>query len=146
MSEFSGSKGVIIDGREQDGRTRMGEDGSYDALDLQDVRPHEVVTIVTDHRVQEFVKGEAGEHESVLNNWMLGPTAVRLALSEPTGKGTDFIHHGVVVKKGLGLQVSYPESNHPNVTYGLGVIVDITKSSSRTWDERGRRAAAGLEN
>lgn len=68
---------------------------------------------------------ETGEHDSALANWALGANAVRLALSEPTGNGADFIHHGIVLKERLGLQVSYPASEHPHVVHGLGVIASI---------------------
>lgn len=126
MTEFAGAKGVIINGREQNGRTYRRDDGTLESLDLKDVLPGETVTVVTSGGVQELTKIEGGEHDSALDNWKMGAEAVRIALSEPSGKGgTDFLHHGIVMKERLGLQVSYPASEKPNVVHGLGVIASI---------------------
>ncbi len=37
MTEFAGAKGVIINGREQNGRTYRRDDGTLESLDLKDV-------------------------------------------------------------------------------------------------------------
>jgi hypothetical protein len=125
MTEFSGAKGVIINGREQNGRTYQRDDGTYESLDLLDVTPGQTLTVVTSEGVQELVKVDGEKYDSALSNWKMGADAVRLSLSEPTGKGTDFIHHGIVLKERLGLQVSYPASEKPHVVHGLGVIASI---------------------
>jgi hypothetical protein len=83
------------------------------------------VTILTDEGGQELVRQKGQEYDSALANWKLGRKVVNVALSEPTGQGTDFIHHGIVLKEKLGLQVSYPESKKPHVVYGLGAIASI---------------------
>lgn len=125
MTEFSGGRGVFIDGREQDGRTYQYEDGTYESLDLLDVVPGQVLTVVTNEGIQEITKVEGEKHDSALCNWKLGADAVRLSLSEPNDKGTDFIHHGVVLRERLGLQVSYPASEKPHIVHSLGVIASI---------------------
>jgi len=125
MTEFLGARGVIINGREQNGRTYRRDDGTFESLDLLDVTPGQVLTVVTSEGVQEIAKVEGKKHDSALSNWKMGADAVRLSLSEPNAKGTDFIHHGIVLKERLGLQVSYPASEKPHVVHGLGVIASI---------------------
>ena len=133
MSEFSGARGVIINGREQNGRTHRRSDGTYETLDLVGVRPGEALTVVTDKGSQEFVKTKAGEHDSSLHNWTLGSRAVHLALSEPNAKGTNFRHHGVVLRECLGMEVSYPHSEHPLIIHSLGAIASIEAYDTRRW-------------
>jgi hypothetical protein len=125
MTEFLGAKGVVINGREQNGRTYQREDGTFESLDLLDVTPGQILTVITSEGVQEIVKADGEKHDSALYNWRMGADAVRLSLSEPNAKGTDFIHHGIVLRERLGLQISYPASEHPNVVHGLGVIASI---------------------
>ena len=138
MAEFSEAQGVIINGREQIGRTFQREDGTYESLDLKDVAGGEMVTVLTSEGIHELVKaGSDAEHQSALEGWQLGPTAVRLSLSEPTGNGADFIHHGIVLRERLGLRVSYPNSDRPNVVYGLGTIATIV--SRKQADQVGER-------
>jgi hypothetical protein len=146
MAEFRRAPGIFIDGREQKGRTHQRDDGTYASLDLKDVRPGETVTVVTNEGVQELVKAEAPEHDSALSNWRLGERAVQLSLSEPTGAGgTDFIHHGIVMRERLGLRVTYPASEHPNIVYGLGVIASIV-SVKLVREPEEQPVAVGLEN
>jgi hypothetical protein len=125
MAEFSKARGIIINGREQNGRTYQRDDGTYESLDLKDVRRGEMVTVLTDDGAHDLVKADDKEHGSALEGWCLGTTAVRLSLSEPAGNGAHFIHYGIVLRERLGLQVSYPASERPNVVYGLGTIASI---------------------
>jgi hypothetical protein len=131
MTEFSVPRGIIINGREQNGRTYRRDDATYESLDLKDVREGEMVTVVTGEGAQDLLKtGGGGEHDSALDNWKMGPRAVRLALGEPTGNGTAFIHYGIVLKEGLDLQVHYPDSDRPYVVHSLGAIVTIASLKS----------------
>ncbi len=125
MTEFSGARGVIINGRELNGRTQQREDGTYESLDLKEVKEGEMVTVVTREGAHELVKAGGAEHDSALDNWRIGPSAVRLALSEPAGNGAEFIHYGIVLRERLGLQVAYLKSDHPNVVRSLGTIASI---------------------
>lgn len=125
MAEFPKARGVIINGREQHGRTYQREDGTFESLDLKDVSGGEMVTVLTDNGVHDLVKENRGEHDSALEGWLLGSAAVRLSLSEPAGNGAHFIHYGIVLRERLGLQVSYPDSKHPNVVHRLGTIASI---------------------
>jgi hypothetical protein len=135
MTEY---KGVIINGREQNGRTHQREDGTFESLDLKDVQPGETVTVLTDDGAHDLIKADHKEHASALENWTLGATAVRLSLYEPVQGGAQFIHHGIVLRERLGVHVSYPDSKQPNVVHKLGTIVGILNRKAAEEPRAGR--------
>lgn len=126
-------RGVIINGREQHGRTYQREDGTFESLDLKDVHRGETVTVLTESGAHDLVKAGDKEHDSALEGWTVGAAAVRLSLYE-RDHGAQFIHHGIVLRERLGLLVSYPESARPNVVHSLGIIASIL--SRKTAEER----------
>ncbi|HTJ73340.1 MAG TPA: hypothetical protein VL481_01985 [Verrucomicrobiae bacterium] len=132
MTEY---RGVIINGREQNGRTYQREDGTFESLDLKDVQPGETITVLTENGAHDLAKtGDKERHSSALEGWMVGATAVRLSLYEHDRSGAQFIHYGIVLRERLGLHVSYPESEQPNVVHNLGTIATIL--SRKTTEER----------
>lgn len=131
MAEY---RGVIINGREQNGRTYQREDETFESLDLKDVQPGETITVLTENGAHDLTKTGDKEHVSALEGWTLGVAAVRLSLYEHDRSGAQFIHYGIVLRERLGLHVSYPDSERPNVVHNLGTIASIL--SRETTGER----------
>jgi hypothetical protein len=137
MSEFSDSRDSSLNKYSvPEGRTRPvkgSTDGEYDALDLQDVHPGGVLTVVTQNGAHQFIKTREEPGVSNREGWMrttaeqtLG-VAVRLTLLDPNSSGgTPFLTRGIVVRRGLEMGVTSFES-HPDTPQlrslgGIGII------------------------
>lgn len=129
---------IILNGEVVSGRTHRNPDGTYESLDLVDVLPGGVLSIITDQGVHELTKGEGGR--SAMDGWSrpggeraLG-TTVGLVICEPTGTGRSFLTPGVVVRRGL--EVGIIEEANKYIIKGTGVIMNIAMRRPPGSEER----------
>jgi hypothetical protein len=133
MAEFESTGGIILNGREINGRTYTRDDGSYETLDLSDVAAGDIVSVINSKgRKYQFLRLDHEEYASSLNGWQMiaesedkfGSRALSLVLLD----SESFLTPSVVLDERTELGV-VDSTVAPHIIVSLGRVAAILPSN-----------------